>query len=355
MARGGPDRPDGDDQIGGLTDKELSDLILDEAFVRAAAVKEPAAADRDTAGPIAAPPRPPRLRLAPPPRTRAPFTWVRRRLATIIVVVLVAAMVAGSVGPFAARRPAETPPDDGAEPSTPAEPASPFAGTPAAHYTDGAAGLVIPSATAVEGFETAEVAYALHTVRRALEAGNLDTSVIEGVSLAPYLDIVGPETRGALEAARAGTAAARSATHFVTIFPSGRQQPELTRVKTAGTFTFRAAGSGALAIEGRHLFAYAVSPRDTADNPERTEILVVRRDTQWRVEHGPDGLAPPELVDSAVATSGHCMLDDEGFVWPRFSTPDGERGRTPAVPVQWGTANPLAPTTVCFAPVASRT
>jgi len=354
VARGGPDRPDGEDQAGGLTDEELSGLILDESFVRAAAVKEPPAAERDTASPIAAPPRPARLGLSPPPRTRAPFTWVRRRLATIIVVVLVAAMVAGSIGPFAARRPVDDSTDDGEEAAS-RPPASPFAGTPAADYADGAAGLVFPSAAAVEGFATAEVALALHSVRRALAASSLNESVISGASLLPYLDIVGPETRAAAEAASAGHGSETSLTYFVTRFPVEMADLVPARVKASGSFTYRSAGSDGLTIEGRHVFAYALVPAAARDAVHLAEVVIVRRDTEWRVRPGPEGLARPELLKADVATSGHCLVDDGGFVWPRFSSPPGPIRAGTTVPVQWSTTAALVPGTTCFGPVATRT
>lgn len=353
MPRGRRDHPD-PDEAGQLSDKELAQLVLDDAFVRAAAVKEPAAAERDAVGPIAAPPRPPRLRLAPPSGTRAPLAWLRRRAPSIIVVVLVAAMLAGSIGPFASRRAEGGRDEEADEPAAPNAPSSPFAGTPAQQFADGSAGLVLPAARAAGELQTADVALALYSVRRATQAANIERTVLGGTSLAAYLDAVGPETRHRLQEAEVGAAA--TMLDFVTRFPQS-VAVTLDPPKVSGTFTYEPEGTGAVRIEGRHVFAYTVrgAGEDGAGNTG-AEVVAVRRDTTWRVARAADGdtMAKPELVSAAVATSGHCLVEPDGTVWPRSTTPPGALRTGSAVPVQWDVAQPLIATAGCFLPATAR-
>lgn len=280
------------------------------------------------------------------------MAWLRRRFATIVVVVLIAAMVAGSMGPLASRRPAPPAGDDNAETATQPETPSPFAGTPALQFADGEAGLVLPSATPVEGFDTAEVALALHAVRRALIHGNVDEVVTTGVSLAPYLDVVGPETGARVEQVLGGHAPGETITDYVTRFPrEGVEVAGDLPVKVAGSFRYRAAGAGVLAIDSRHIFAYPAAP---ARGDTTVELVVVRREITWRIERTASGLAAPEIVTSTMATSGHCLADDGGFVWPRFTAPDHQPRAGEGVPVDWNIAEPLVAGTDCFLPIASR-
>jgi hypothetical protein len=268
---------------------------------------------------------------------------VRRRAATIVIGLLILAMLAGSVGPFASRRPR---PEPTGSPDAPAgEGGSPFAGTPAAQFADGTAGLVIPAASAVGDLRTADVALALVSVRHATAAANLESSVLRAGSIAPYRHVVGPATQARLDGHEGNLG------DFVTRFPGQGVELATTAPKVSGTFTYRVDGTAAVLVEGRHLFAYATAAPGAAGN---IEIVAVRRDTVWRVERTVDGMAKPELLTSAVASSGHCLAEGaDGFVWPRFTTPDLAVRAGSAVPVQWDVAEPLVASVDCFLPVGS--
>jgi hypothetical protein len=76
-----------------------------------------------------------------------------------------------------------------------AAPTDPFAGTPAAGYPKGAAGITLPKATAVTGFTAKQVDAALRKVRRALIAGRLDDTMLTGHDPAELLALLAPNAR----------------------------------------------------------------------------------------------------------------------------------------------------------------
>ncbi|MFI5892950.1 hypothetical protein ACIA5D_22845 [Actinoplanes sp. NPDC051513] len=77
-----------------------------------------------------------------------------------------------------------------------ATPTDPFAGTPAASYPKGAAGITLPKATAVTGFTAAEVDKSLKQVRKALIAGRLDDMMLTGHDPSRLIALLAPNQRG---------------------------------------------------------------------------------------------------------------------------------------------------------------
>ena len=79
--------------------------------------------------------------------------------------------------------------------SASAAPTDPFAGTSAANYPKGAAGITLPTAKAVTGFTAAQVTAALRKVRAALVAGRLDRSMLVGHDPGKFLALLAPSNR----------------------------------------------------------------------------------------------------------------------------------------------------------------
>jgi hypothetical protein len=77
-----------------------------------------------------------------------------------------------------------------------AAPTDPFAGTPAAVYPKGAAGITMPTAKAVTGFTAAQVDAALNQVRKALIAGRLDDMMLAGHNPSRLIALLAPNQRG---------------------------------------------------------------------------------------------------------------------------------------------------------------
>jgi hypothetical protein len=76
-----------------------------------------------------------------------------------------------------------------------AVPTDPFAGTAAAAYPKGAAGITLPRATAVTGFTAAQVDAALRQVRAALVGGRLERAMLVGHKPDEFLALLAPNQR----------------------------------------------------------------------------------------------------------------------------------------------------------------
>jgi hypothetical protein len=76
-----------------------------------------------------------------------------------------------------------------------AAPTDPFAGTPAALYPKGAAGITLPRAAAVTGFSATEVGRDLQQVRTALIAGRLDDMMLTGHDPSRLIALLAPAGR----------------------------------------------------------------------------------------------------------------------------------------------------------------
>jgi hypothetical protein len=115
----------------------------------------------------------------------------------VVVLAVRAWLPAGSSGDRAAAAyPTQSVPGGiSATSSARAATTDPFAGTPAANYPKGAAGITLPKATAVTGFSAARVGTALRQVRAALIAGRLDHRMLVRHDPAGFLALLAPNQR----------------------------------------------------------------------------------------------------------------------------------------------------------------
>lgn len=118
-------------------------------------------------------------------------------VAAVVVLALVVPRLWPSVSAArSAGHPAATVPEGvTATTSRSAAPTGAFAGTPAAGYPVGAAGITLPKATAVPGFTAAQVRTALKSVREALIAGRLDDAMLTGHDPSRLLALLAPNQR----------------------------------------------------------------------------------------------------------------------------------------------------------------
>jgi hypothetical protein len=137
-----------------------------------------------------------------------------------------------------------------------AAPTDPFAGTPAAHYPKGAAGISSPAATKVGVFSAAQVGAALKKVRAAMIAGRLDPRMLTGHQPDKFLALLAPNSRKNIKGWFAGKDRSTVATW---IDPSVRLDPaEQPRVSGRTTFrTVRIDDLEYLRVTTNYIWVYA--------------------------------------------------------------------------------------------------
>jgi hypothetical protein len=156
--------------------------------------------------------------------------------------------------------------------SATADPAGPFAGTPAAHWAEGEAGISIPTATAVKGFTTAEVADHLAVVKRALVAARLDHTMLVNHDPSVFVRLVSPANRTFfMDEFRAG--------HLITmvtvIDANARLSSHPPRVsgRTSFSSTKDDAGRTVLEVVTNYVWAYGF---------DNDEVSLIHDEVRWR-------------------------------------------------------------------------
>jgi hypothetical protein len=137
-----------------------------------------------------------------------------------------------------------------------AAPTDPFAGTPAAHYPTGAAGITMPAATGVAGFSAGQVGAALRDVRAAIIAGRLDPRMLTGHQPDRFLALLAPNSRKVIKGWFAGRDRSTLATW---IDPAVRLDPaEPTRVSGRTTYrSLKVDGIPTLRVTTNYIWVYA--------------------------------------------------------------------------------------------------
>lgn len=130
-------------------------------------------------------------------RSRKRRRW--RRAALTVMAVLVGAGVATGGVLWVTRDVDDTPPvaaPSGSKDATrPSAPGDPFAGSPAESYAVGAAGIVVPKATAVGGVPAKQVAGAYARAKRMLVAAGLDRKALLGGAPDAFAGTLDPRKR----------------------------------------------------------------------------------------------------------------------------------------------------------------
>jgi hypothetical protein len=330
MANGEPgDGGDQDDEI----DRKLRELT--EEISAASRIHEPSAAERARA----AAKREKRPRRQRPPRPKRPS----RAGPFVAWAIAVAALaVAGAVvwyhfhpspsalndtqpvrnGPVpnSSASIVSSPPNVAAGP-----PADPFAGSPADHWADGAAGIVVPSARSHGQFTAAQVQAAYQDTRKILIAGNLDWPTLHGGAPTAFADLLisqqrGDFIRGLDKIGRDSRGFPLSSRSWVTSFAPGTTSFVTTAVKVHGSMSAGEtvfSGKTALRVQVDYLFVYVVEPPGHPDDWMR---IVVQNDNtvdfaQW---DDPGGPLEPWMESSAGSTAGEQCGMTDGYVHPAY-------------------------------------
>lgn len=144
--------------------------------------------------------------------------------------------------------------------------AGPFDGTPAVSFDQGEAGIVIPDATNVDGWDVRQVGAALDQVRRALIVTYLDHRVLVGHDPTPLQELLASNSW-------------KDTPPLVRISRSVELSADAPRIK--GTTIVRGTASdGALEIVTNYVVVYAF---DVSDRGVASRIAGVHSQVTWRV------------------------------------------------------------------------
>jgi len=160
----------------------------------------------------------------------------------------------------------------------------PFAGTPAADWADGAAGIVPPEPRAVGEFSAQQVAETTQLVRDVLVASRLDRKLVVDHDPAGYLGPLAPDARRQLEPLFADGREPEVQALVSLVAPGSALLP--AEAKVSGTMSVREGDAGELVVHTNYVFAYAFAPPpDLRLVDAMNTIVVVRADVDyiWRV------------------------------------------------------------------------
>lgn len=224
------------------------------------------------------------------------------------------ALLAGAV--WFGRGYAPSPGDSVAQPESPADYASDsFAGTPAADYASGEAGLVMPEAVAYEGWSKEEVANALLKVRQTLAAMYVDRQAL--VDHDPKAVVAGLAPSSQTQVAQLYQDPARFRA-VPLISKKARLTEELPRVK--GKVTVRAATDDQrhpLEVVTNYVVIY---PFAVPDRGPGSRLAVSHVEFTWRVYHSAE-VNPADQGLLYHGSTGYmynidCQESNNGFLAP---------------------------------------
>jgi hypothetical protein len=193
--------------------------------------------------------------------------WQRRGFWLLAIVVAGLVLVAATPalrskfgrgdGASAAAYPTESvPPGISVTTTESAAPTDPFAGTPAAGYPKGAAGITMPAATKVAGFSAAQVGDALDDVRAAMIAGRLDNQMLVGHKPDRFLALLAPNSSKAIKRWFVGP----DRTNVATWIDSAVRLDPAEQPRVSGRVTYRSLkldGIQTLRITTNYIWVYA--------------------------------------------------------------------------------------------------
>ncbi len=288
-----------------------------------------------------------------PGRLRRVLTWPVRVLvepqspATVVALVVLAVLGAGawlsrdrwlppaapsnapSATPTAGpSQDVVTPPPPSGSPTESAAPSDPFAGTPAATFPRGAAGIVMPEAQAVPGLTKSQVADGLALVRSALIAGRLDRRMLVSHDPSAFVVLLAPTRRAWASSAFSNKAFASMATW---IDPVATLAPDEPRVK--GSTTFRggvdAQGGSYLEVVTNYVWVYPFAGKGAAGL-----TAIVHDDIRWQVRQGSSYVASDRGLwiaeFKAHLANVACAPARDGLIAPALSAASPSPGSAPS-------------------------
>ena len=266
-------------------------------------------------------------------------------------VVTNGAVPSTSASPTAASSTAALSP--GARPLT-GSPADPFAGTAAAQWADGAAGITLPAAASHGPFTASEVAAAYATTRKLLIAQNLDQSTLRGGAPTAFADVLTPQQRSQFTAGldKIGLSKqgyALSTRDWVASFAPGTTTLIGTVIKVHGTMSARSAtdqGKTVLEINVNYRFVYAVEPpHDPADWMRIVgQVTGYVEFNDWQDPGGP--IQPWDISALPSEAGARCGTTD-GYSHPEYPGGPASKVQPSGAPINPYSMNAQPATGVC--------
>ena len=230
-------------------------------------------------------------------------------------------------------------------------PADPFAGTPADHWADGAAGIVVPAARAHGSFAAAKVHEAEETTKKLLVAAYLDRQTLLGGAPTAFEKLLTNQQRAEFVKNLNSTGVGKdgsslSSRTMVTSFVPGSANLIRSVIKVRGTMSARAGtdrGSPVLDISVNYLFVYAIEPPHSPEDWMRVvgHAFGTVEFGDWAQASTP--FEPWVQVENDQA-GVKCSVQD-GYAQPDFPNgpPDSVSATgTPVDPYSQSTAGPAA-------------
>ncbi|GAA5181796.1 hypothetical protein GCM10023322_17290 [Rugosimonospora acidiphila] len=272
-------------------------------------------------------------REAPQRVASGPSTGLARVGKIILVRIAVAALAIAAVVAFAVVRgdrgtgvqafPTTGPTTGARVTNTPrVNPDAPFDGTPAASYPDGAAGLVMPEATAVTGFSRQQVADALAQVRQALIAARLDDRMLTQHDADGFISLFASAERDDLR----GQFDDHKFTTYASQIGSGhRLLPTPPRVK--GQTTFKATTNSnevdEIQITTNYVWVYAF---DAPASQPGDNLVIVHDNVTWEVPSSAEVSSADRGLwldqSESYVSNVDCNQFDQGLIAPGVPQPD---------------------------------
>ena len=205
-------------------------------------------------------------------------------------------------------------------------PADPFASTAAAHWANGAAGIVLPVPEPTRSFTAAQVDAAYETTRNLLIAQNLDRATLLGGAPSAYANLLDPKQRTQFTAALDKVGMAKdgsplSSRAWVASFAPGTTALVGSVIKVHGTMRATEAtdqGSQVLDIHVNYRFVYAVEPPHAPQDWMRVvgQVAGYIEFTNW---DSSGGTLLPWVVSALPAEAGgRCAMAD-GYIHPDYT------------------------------------
>ncbi|MFD1663725.1 hypothetical protein ACFSL4_37595, partial [Streptomyces caeni] len=200
----------------------------------------------------------------------------------------------------------------------------PFAGSPAARWADGAAGIVLPKATPVGSLTKAQVAQALRQTKALLVGANIDRKTLLGARPDAALAVIDPQQPGMIDDVKSWLR--KPDERHDPLLLVSRFDPDEIRlvgdvVKTRGRMTFKAGDHASVIIHADYTFVYPVAPADK-DSTEVTRTIVRRvLDVEMadprKIRATPGKLAIVQYADD-IGNSACDVYD--GYLHPEFDS-----------------------------------